>query len=250
MKKGGLLLLPLLLASCSCERMKKEEKKEALTIQEIVTFKELENYDKAIVKFYANWCGACKASAQPFAELAADYPHVKFLAFDIDQNGDLKEKFPTQGVPTFIIFEKGNKVDEILGFNLPKIKASLEKTATGKESEEKVAAPQKSKIKNIKDKAHFEKQIKKHENVIVKFYGDWCGFCKMIAPDYEKLSQEYGDKIKFLEVEISKNEDLAKEHDVRGVPLFKTFKKGKAQEIVSGANKPELEKAVKKLAEK
>jgi len=71
----------------------------------------------------------------------------------------------------------------------------------------------------------------------------------MIAPDYEELSKEYGDKVKFLEVEITDNQDLATEHNIKGVPMFASFEDGIKKETVSGANKDALKKTVKTLAQ-
>jgi len=236
------LTLALLLPSCSCEKPKESKKSTISIIKEIVDFEELKGYDKALVQFYASWCGACKAAAKPLEKLVKDYPNITFLAVDVDKDGDLKEKYQPQGIPTFILFKKGEKIDAVLGFDQERIKQLLDKPDT-KKVEEKT-----SKIVSIKDKKHFEKEVKDHEKVIVKFYGDWCGFCKLITPDYKKLSEEYGDKVKFLEVELTKNQDLAKEHDIRGVPAFVSFEKGSKTNSFSGANKQKLEETVKKLA--
>jgi len=266
MNKNCLFLtLTMLLAGCACEKQKsiekdgvekvgkpttatipdvqKTEQSTTTTVKEISDSKELRDHDKAIVKFYGEWCGACKMSAKPFAELKEQYPDVSFFSVNVDKDGDLKEKHSIKFLPTFIIFEKGKNIDSLVGFNPEKIKGALDKLGSKK------AAVVPSKIAKVKDKKEFEKEVKDHKNVIVKFYGDWCGFCKMIAPDYEELSKEYGDKVKFLEVELSSNQELAKEYDIQGVPMFISFKKGTKKDIVSGANKEQLKETVKKLAD-
>ena len=224
-----------------------ETKQPARIVEEITEFKDLKDHDKAIVKFYTEWCGACKISTEPFSHMANKYPDVKFFSVNLEKDGDLKDKYEVQAVPTFIVFEKGNDKAKILGFNEEKIHEELKKLT---QPQEEIGKPQAdAKIIKVKDKAEFEKEIKDNKKAIVKFYGDWCGFCKMIAPDYEELSKEYGDKVRFLEIEITDNQDVAKEHGVRGVPMFASFENGTKKETVSGANKEALKETVKSLAQ-
>jgi thioredoxin 1 len=256
MKKQNVLLsLAFLLPGCfnaSLEDSKTTASTEqnnpiGITVEEITQFKDLKEHDKAIVKFSTEWCGACKVSAEPYAHMIEKYPDVKFFSVDLEKDGDIKDKFEIQGVPTFIIFEKGQDKEKILGFNEEKIHEKLKELTA--EKKDTVQPTKEVQIIKIKDKKEFEKAIKDNKKTIVKFYGDWCGFCKMIAPDYEELSKEYGDKVKFLEVEITDNQDLATEHNIKGVPMFASFEDGIKKETVSGANKDALKKTVKTLAQ-
>ena len=251
--KYALCSLFLLLPGCSCDKVKKEEKTVEKTfpaIKEIGYFEELKDHDKAIIKFHADWCGACTASKEPFAKLSEQYPNITFFTVNVDKEGDLKEKFSTQAIPTFILFEKGNKVDSFLGFDEDKLHEGLKKLLG--EKVEKVISSEpttETRIIKIKNKDDFQKAIKENKKVFVKFYGDFCGYCKMIAPDYEKLSQEFGDKVKFIEVEIGEAQDLAQENEIRGVPTFASFKNGKKNGSFSGANKEKLQTTIKELAD-
>jgi len=184
-------------------------------------------------------------ATKPFAEMQSLYPEVKFFAVNMEKKGDLKEKIEIQGFPTFITFENGEERDAILGFNQEKIHQALKNLIQKKEERIAQAEPQ---ILKIKNKQEFEQAIKDNKKVIIKFYGDWCGYCKMIAEDFDELSKEYGDKVKFIEVEVTDNQDLAKEHDIRGVPAFESIENGTKKDSFSGANKDKLQAAVKKLA--
>ncbi len=256
MKKQTILLsLTFLLPGCFNTSLEDSTKKTSteqsnpvnITVEEITEFKDLKGYDKAIVKFSTEWCVACKISAEPYARMIEKYPEVKFFSVDLEKDGDIKDKFKIQGLPTFIIFEKGKDKGKILGFNEEKIHEELKKLTY--EKKDAVQPTKKTKIIKVNDKKEFEKTIKDNKKVIVKFYGDWCSFCKLIAPDYEELSKKYGDKVQFLEVEITDNQDLAKEYNVKGVPMFASFENGIKKETISGANKDALKKTVKSLAQ-
>jgi protein disulfide isomerase family A protein 5 len=72
--------------------------------------------------------------------------------------------------------------------------------------------------------------------VIVKFYVDWCGYCKMIKPEYVKLANATPNA-DFYQVNTEHNEDIAKLVNVSGIPVFMAFRKGKLLKRVDGANK-------------
>ena len=66
--------------------------------------------------------------------------------------------------------------------------------------------------------------------VVVDFWAEWCGPCKMIGPALEELSEEYGDKIKIVKVNVDENPNSPAQLGVRGIPALFLFKDG---EIVS-----------------
>ena len=72
---------------------------------------------------------------------------------------------------------------------------------------------------------NFKKEIK-NGIVLVDFYADWCGPCKMVAPIIEELSQEK-ENVKFIKVNVDNNEEIAKEYGIMSIPTMIIFKDGK-----------------------
>lgn len=64
--------------------------------------------------------------------------------------------------------------------------------------------------------------------VLVDFWAEWCGPCKMIAPALEEISEELADKVTIAKVDIMENTNVASQFGVQSIPLMVLFKDGKA----------------------
>lgn len=71
--------------------------------------------------------------------------------------------------------------------------------------------------------------------VLVDFYADWCGHCKMMSPILEELSQEFDGKIKVVKINVDNNPELSSEYGVMSIPNMIIFENGRQKENIVGA---------------
>lgn len=72
----------------------------------------------------------------------------------------------------------------------------------------------------------FSEIINTGKPVLVDFFADWCGPCKMLAPVLKEVKDELGDAVSIIKIDVDKNQPLASQFNVRGVPTMILFKDG------------------------
>ena len=82
---------------------------------------------------------------------------------------------------------------------------------------------------------NFQEIINSNSLVLVDFYADWCGPCKMMAPALEELKKEQGDKLKIIKINTEKNQALAAQFNIRSIPTLHLYKDGKRVHEQAGA---------------
>ncbi len=92
-----------------------------------------------------------------------------------------------------------------------------------------------SEIVNVTD-ASFEDDVLKSETpVLLDYWAEWCGPCKMIAPVLDEIARDYADRLKVCKLNIDENEATAPKYNVRGIPTLMLFKDGSVEATKVGA---------------
>lgn len=90
-------------------------------------------------------------------------------------------------------------------------------------------------INTISDSS-FEQDVLQAEGlVLVDYWAEWCGPCKMIAPVLEEIATEYAGKVKVCKLNIDDNKDTPPKYAVRGIPTLMLFKNGNVEATKVGA---------------
>lgn len=84
--------------------------------------------------------------------------------------------------------------------------------------------------------ANFEEEVIKSDiPVLVDFYADWCGPCKMMMPIVDKMAEKYDGKIKVGKVNSDEENQLAAKYNIMSIPSFLLFKNGELVDTLTGA---------------
>ncbi len=96
--------------------------------------------------------------------------------------------------------------------------------------------------------ANFEESLKSGEAMVVDFWAEWCGPCRMVTPIIEELAAEYEGKVKIGKMNVDENNEIPMKYSVRNIPTILFIKGGEVVERKVGAqSKAILKEAVEKL---
>ncbi len=87
----------------------------------------------------------------------------------------------------------------------------------------------------VTEKTFQEEVLAAETPVLVDFWAEWCGPCKMIGPALEELAVEYGGRVKIAKVNVDENPKLPAQYGVRGIPALFMFKGGEVISNRTGA---------------
>ena len=91
------------------------------------------------------------------------------------------------------------------------------------------------KILHVTDESFEQDVLQSSDPVLVDYWADWCGPCKMIAPVLEEIAEEYAGKLKIAKLNIDDNTATPPKYGIRGMPTLMLFKDGNVEATKVGA---------------
>eukprot|EP01116_Phalansterium_solitarium_P009009 TRINITY_DN22_c0_g1_i1.p1 TRINITY_DN22_c0_g1~~TRINITY_DN22_c0_g1_i1.p1 ORF type:complete len:372 (-),score=196.29 TRINITY_DN22_c0_g1_i1:538-1599(-) len=180
------------------------------------------------VDFYAPWCGHCKNLEPVYEEIADTFASSKDVVIakvDADSHRDLGSRFGVQGFPTLKFFQKGSKEAEAYegGRSLDDIVTYINNKAGSKARAKKAPS-----AVVVLDESNFDSVVLNNDkDVLVEFYAPWCGHCKKLAPDYEKVAAAFAAEADVVVANLDADavKDIGSRYGVTGFPTIKFFGK-------------------------
>ena len=90
-------------------------------------------------------------------------------------------------------------------------------------------------ITHTSDEKFQDDVIDSDKPVLVDYWAEWCGPCKMIAPILEEVAGEYTDRLKICKIDVDANQETPPKYGIRGIPTLMLFKNGEVEATKVGA---------------
>ena len=151
--------------------------------------------DMVLVDFFAEWCGPCKILSPILDELQVEFKDkINIIKVNVDNNMDIAQQYNISNIPALVVLKKGEEVQRLMGF---------------------------------------KSEIKK-DMVLVDFFAEWCGPCKILSPILDELQVEFKDKINIIKVNVDNNMDIAQQYNISNIPALVVLKKGEEVQRLMG----------------
>ncbi|CAD8057669.1 unnamed protein product [Paramecium sonneborni] len=197
----------------------------------------LDSGEPWLVEFYAPWCGHCKALAPEYNKAAKALDGIiKIGALDMTTDGDAGKPYGVNSYPTIkffgvnkadpIAFEGERKKNAIVDYLLDRAR-EIALNRLGVEIKPQPSNDD-SKVVVLTDSNFDEQVLKSQEPWFVEFYAPWCGHCKQLQPEWNKLSHQAD--IPIAKVDATAQTELAKRFNIESYPTIYFFPAGNKQD--------------------
>jgi thioredoxin 1 len=92
-----------------------------------------------------------------------------------------------------------------------------------------------SALKKVTDATFDEEVLKSDKPVLVDFWAEWCGPCRMIAPILDQIAEEYGEKLEIVKLNTDENPETAARYGVLNIPMLNVYVNGEVAKTIVGA---------------
>jgi thioredoxin len=188
--------------------------------------------------FVTPTCPYCPYVAILSSAFVVENPeNISLEIIEAQENEQLAQKYSLTSVPTTIINEDISTIMVGVQSEEKFLDQILKVSSSNYESIKPVEEPLPDnpvEIINLSD-SNFKNAIKKYEKLVVDFWAEWCGPCKMMAPIMEQLSKKFNGRVTFAKINTDDNPVISAEYSVDSIPTFLFFQNGKQINRVVGA---------------
>ena len=90
-------------------------------------------------------------------------------------------------------------------------------------------------LKTVTDATFANDVLQSDKPVLVDFWAEWCGPCKMVAPVLDEIAGEHGEKLQIVKVNIDENPNVARDYQIMSIPTMAVFQGGQMVKSIVGA---------------
>jgi thioredoxin 1 len=105
-------------------------------------------------------------------------------------------------------------------------------------------------MQDVTDKSFEDDVLKSEQPVLVDFWAEWCGPCKMLAPTVEQVAQQYEGRAKIVKMNVDENNQVPPRYGIKGIPTLILFKDGsEADRVVGATSKDNISRMIDRALE-